>query len=76
MSAFLRNEKELIDASRALGSICESNSKYTALLAMKVSELGKPVEALTVGELVALHEQTGAEFNSRSTHCSGAASLA
>jgi len=56
-------EKELILVSAAIGQIHECNGHYTYGLARIVWELGKPVQSLTVAELILLHKKYGDVFN-------------
>ncbi|HFD86511.1 MAG TPA: hypothetical protein ENJ35_02420 [Gammaproteobacteria bacterium] len=53
----------LIDAAREIGNICESNCHYTAGLAHRIDEYGKPVSELTVAELLELSRQHTDQFN-------------
>jgi hypothetical protein len=57
-------EREMIDASAEIGLIHESNCHFTYGLARIIWELGKPVEDLTVRELLVLHRQYKEAFNS------------
>lgn len=52
-----RIERELLDASQAIGGICESASWFTAILASHIEANGKPVGDYTVAELMALHRK-------------------
>lgn len=56
-------EHDMIMASSAIGSIHECNSSYTDGLARIIWELGKPVESLTVAELMLLHKQHRDVYN-------------
>ncbi|TAA42505.1 hypothetical protein [Pseudoxanthomonas winnipegensis] len=48
------NERELVEASRDIGCICEFNGAATRALGHVVAGTGKAVDELTVGELRAL----------------------
>jgi len=46
-----------------IGGIAETNCHYSAGLSRHIAALGKPIEALTVGELLALHRDYNDCFN-------------
>ena len=56
-------ENQLIDASMAIGRIAETNCHYTAGLARRIQETGKPVPELTIAELIQLDKEYSAFFN-------------
>ncbi len=56
-------ELELLEVSQAIGKIADSNCHYTAGLAVKLATLNKPLQALTVGELLVINSEYNAEFN-------------
>jgi hypothetical protein len=56
-------ERELIEASIALGTIAESSGVYTHGLARLVAATGKPVAELAIGELLELNRQHLERFN-------------
>lgn len=56
-------EKDLIEASAAIGRIHESNGHYTYGLARIIWEMGKPVEEMTVKELLIIERQYHAAYN-------------
>ena len=56
-------EKDLIDASSVIGEIRERNGIYSYGLARIIWEFGKPVEDLTVKELITLHRQYNGTYN-------------
>lgn len=54
MIALSSHHRELLDASRDIGRVCESSSWYSQEVADRVAATGKRVDDLTVGELRAL----------------------
>lgn len=56
-------EKDLIEASAEIGGIHECNSPFTYGLARIIWELGKPVEDLTVKQLITVYRQHSENYN-------------
>jgi hypothetical protein len=56
-------ERALVEASAKIGDIHECNAPYTYGLARIIWELGKPVEELTVKDLMLLHQQHADAYN-------------
>ncbi len=49
-----QTERQLLDASRDIGRICESAAWFTDILAEEIERTGKRVGDYTVAELIAL----------------------
>lgn len=56
-------EMELTLISAEIGGIHECNNRFTYGLARIIWELGKPIEELTIKELIGLFKQYGETFN-------------
>ena len=52
-----KTERELLDASLAIGNIFESAAWFSAILASHIEDSGKPVGDYTVAELIALDRE-------------------
>lgn len=46
-----------------IGGIAECSNHYTAELSRCIAETGKPIEALTVGELLDIHRDCSKHYN-------------
>lgn len=57
-------ELELINICQQIGCIAESNAHFTAGLTLRIAETGKPVEQLTIAELLKIHRDHKEWFNS------------
>jgi len=56
-------EIELIKIAAEIGGIAHCNCHYTHILSLRISNSGRPIEGLTVGELLALHRECGELYN-------------
>jgi hypothetical protein len=54
---------DLLEASRVIGEIVESNGQYTDGLVRRIERTGKTVNELTVCELMALHAEHNEYYN-------------
>ena len=54
---------ELVKASETIGNIASSNCHYTAGLTAKLATLNKPLLLITIGELIAVHQEYSIFFN-------------
>lgn len=58
-----QTERTLLDVSTKIGSIAESNCRYTYLLATRLEKAGKPLGDFGIGEFLALLDEFTKEFN-------------
>lgn len=56
-------ELELVQVCRELGGIAGSNRGFTSGLAALIEKGGKPLDAMSIGELLAMLEQHQAFYN-------------
>ncbi len=54
---------DLLEACRELGNLMETPAWFTDSLAIEIAASGRKVEALTVGELVAMARRAGERLN-------------
>jgi hypothetical protein len=57
-------EKDIVNASTAIGLVAECNATYTTMLASAVHQTGKRLIDLTVAELLQLQSECGELYNS------------
>jgi len=62
------NELKLIDICQEIGSISQRNNAYTCFLNASID---KPIEKMTVGELLQKHNECLKQFNTLSTVSGG-----
>ncbi|MCU7837025.1 MAG: hypothetical protein KZQ83_17460 [gamma proteobacterium symbiont of Taylorina sp.] len=61
----LQDELKLISVCQEIGGIAESNNHYTLSLTLHIN---KPVESLTVAQLLAFHRECNQRFNQEVNH--------
>lgn len=61
----LEDELKLISVCQEIGGIAERNNQYTLSLTLHIN---KPVESLTVAQLLAFHRECNQRFNYGGSH--------
>lgn len=56
-------ERDLLDSAAAIGGIAECNCHYTLKLANLIEQKNRVVNEMTLGELIALHNECNEQYN-------------